>query len=277
MPQSVSIACIQTRPRSTFDGAIEELQEHLNKALSGRANLIMLPEYCGGLKSDGARLVPPAAAADSHPVLEFVREFAMASGTWVIAGSVAVKGPDTKIYNRCFVFDDAGEINATYDKIHLFDIQLSEEHTYRESASVIPGDVATVAKTPFGRIGLSICYDLRFPGLYRKLAKAGAEILAVPAAFTKATGEMHWHALIRARSIENGCFCIAPCATGPVPGGGETYGHSLIVDPLGKVVADGGTHAGVLFAEIDLDAVAETRAKIPSLQHDRGYCLSARG
>ena len=276
MPEPVSIACIQTRPRETFDGAIEECREFLDEAVARRVDLIMLPEYCGGLKSDGARLVPPAAAEDAHQVLAFLKDVAASKGVWIMAGSVAVQGHGGKIYNRCFVFDDAGEIQATYDKIHLFDIQLSATHTYRESASVIPGDTAVVAETPYGRIGLSICYDLRFPKLYRDLAQSGANVLAVPAAFTKATGELHWHALVKARAIENGCHVIAPCATGPVPGGGETFGHSLIVDPLGKVVADGGTEAGVIFAEIDLDEVASTRAKIPSLQHDRDYHIGAR-
>ena len=273
MKEPVSVACVQTRPRETFEEAIEEFQGFLREAVAKRADLVMLPEYCGGLKSDGPRLVPPAADEESHPVLNHLREFAATNRVFVIAGSVAILGPGGKFRNRCYVLDDAGAILETYDKIHLFDIQLSESLTYRESASVIPGGEAVVASTPFGGIGLSICYDLRFPILYRDLAQGGAQILAIPAAFTKATGEMHWHALVRARAIENCCYVVAPCATGPVPGGGETYGHTLVVDPLGNIVADGGTEPGVVFAELDLGKVADTRARIPSLGHDRDYFL----
>ncbi|MFK7943918.1 MAG: nitrilase-related carbon-nitrogen hydrolase, partial [Paracoccaceae bacterium] len=163
-----------------------------------------------------------------------------------------------------------------YDKIHMFDIQLSATQVYEESAMVSPGDSAALHETPWGMLGHTICYDVRFPHLYRDLSQAGAEMLAVPAAFTKATGEMHWHILNRARAIENGAFVIAPCAQGAVPGGGEAYGHSLIIDPMGNVLADGGEKPGVVMARIDLDDVATARAKIPSLSHDRPY-QSANG
>ena len=153
----------------------------------------------------------------------------------------------------------------------MFDIQLSESAVYQESAMVAPGDGAALHETPWGLLGHTICYDVRFPHLYRDLAQAGAEMLAVPAAFTKATGEMHWHILNQARAIENGAFVIAPCAHGAVPGGGEAYGHSLIIDPMGKVLADGGEGPGVAMAMIDLEEVAVARAKIPSLSHDRPY------
>ncbi len=190
---------------------------------------------------------------------------------WMQIGSVAVDGPDGTIINRGFLVDAGGAIRARYDKIHMFDIQLSEAEVYRESTYVTPGDAAVVEDTPWARIGHTICYDLRFPGLYRDLAQAGAEILTVPAAFTQTTGEVHWHVLNRARAIENGAFVVAACAHGPCPGGGATYGHSLIIDPWGKVLADGGEGPGVAQATIELDEVAAARARIPSLSHDRHY------
>ena len=191
----------------------------------------------------------------------------------MIVGSVAVTGVDKKIKNRSFVIDDKGIICGKYDKIHLFDVELSDSEMYQESALVSGGFQAVVTKTPFGLIGHSICYDLRFPGLYRDLAKAGAEIIMVPAAFTKTTGEAHWHVLNRARAIENGAFVVAPCAVGLIDGGGECFGHSLIVDPWGKVLADGGHERGVVQNTIDLDQVSIVRKKIPSLKHDQPFTL----
>jgi len=192
-------------------------------------------------------------------------------------GSIAIDAGDAKILNRGYILDDKGAIQSRYDKIHLFDIQLSAQEVYRESAHVLAGGQAAIIDTPFGRLGHTICYDLRFPHLYRDLAKAGAEIIAIPAAFTKQTGEAHWHVLNRARAIENAAFIVAPCAYGPIPGGGESYGHSLVVDPWGVVVADGGTGPGVVQVQIDLDQVAATRARIPSLEHDRPFARPGTG
>ncbi|MGR3290261.1 MAG: nitrilase-related carbon-nitrogen hydrolase, partial [Paracoccaceae bacterium] len=187
----------------------------------------------------------------------------------------AVSGPGDKILNRGYMLDDQGDICGRYDKIHLFDVQITETEAYRESTRVLPGSEAALFNTPFGLIGHSICYDLRFPHLYRKLAQAGAEVLCIPAAFNQITGEAHWHILNRARAIENGAFVISACATGPIPGGTGAYGHSLVVDPRGEVVADGGQQPGVVSATIDLDEVAQARARIPSLSHDRAYTLAA--
>ena len=193
---------------------------------------------------------------------------------WINLGSIAVDGPDGRIINRGFMLDDAGEIRGRYDKVNMFDIQLSETEVYRESARVSPGATAVIHDTPFARIGHTICYDLRFPQLYRTLAQAGAEILICPAAFTKKTGEAHWHVLNRARAIETTRFVISACAIGPVPGGGECYGHSLVVSPWGEVISDGGTIPGVVQARIDLDAVAEAAGRVPSLTNDRPFTLS---
>ncbi len=271
MSRAIQIACLQTRPMAGFDTALTEAMGLAEAALSQGAEFLLLPEYCGGLKSEGSALRPPAAPEPDHPFLAAFRQFAGARRVWVMLGSIAIATDDGKILNRSYVIDDTGAIRSRYDKIHLFDIQLSPSEVYRESAHVVPGDRAVIVDTPIGRIGHSICYDLRFPHLYRDLAHAGAEILAIPAAFTKRTGEAHWHVLNRARAIENGAFVIAPCAIGPIPGGGESYGHSLIVAPWGEVLGDGGTDPGVVMARIDLDQVAQARARIPSLDHDRPF------
>ena len=271
MSRCVNVACLQTRPKPDFKSALEEALTLAEVAVGAGGELITLPEYCGGLKTEGASFAPPAAPEAEHPVLKGLQNFAAAQNVWVIIGSVAVSGPAGKIYNRGFVIDKAGRIRSRYDKIHLFDIQLSESEIFEESALVSGGQQAVLTNTPFALIGHSICYDLRFPGLYRDLAQAGAEILMVPAAFTKTTGEAHWHILNRARAIENGAFVVAPCAIGPIDGGGESYGHSLIINPWGEVLTDGGTDFGVVQTTIDLDQVSLVRDKIPSLAHDRQF------
>jgi predicted amidohydrolase len=273
VPRPLRIACLQTRPRPDFASALTEAIDLAQSAIDGGAEFLALPEYCGGLKTVGAMFAPPAAREEEHPVLNGLRDFARANKVWMAVGSVAVPGADGRIFNRSFTLDDKGEIASRYDKIHMFDIQLSSDEVYRESARIAAGNQAVLAQTPFATIGQTICYDLRFPALYRDLAQAGAEILMVPAAFTKTTGEAHWHILNRARAIENGAFVVAPCAIGPVEGGGESYGHSLVINPWGEVLADGGTARGVVQATIDLDEVASTRAKSPSLG-DRNFALS---
>ena len=277
MARLLNIACLQTRPMPEFASAVEEALGLADAAVQAGADMLFLPEYCGGLRSDGVAFRPPAAPEEAHPVLAALRSFAAERRVWINVGSLAVTGPGDRIVNRGFMLDDRGEVRGRYDKIHLFDVALSETETYRESATVAPGGVAVVHATPYGRIGHTICYDLRFPGLYRDLARAGAEILCCPAAFTRRTGEAHWHILNRTRAVENTCFMVSACAIGPVEGGGESYGHSLIVSPWGEVVADGGDLPGVVHARIDLDLVAATRARIPSLSHDRAYTVGAPG
>ena len=275
MAREVRIGCVQTRPLATFDEAIEEARRIAGDAVAAGAELVCLPEYCGGLKSEGGLLVPPAAPEAQHPVLDALRGFASDSRVWMLIGSIAVDGPGDRLVNRGYVIDDHGDIRARYDKIFLFDVDLSPTQQYRESAVVAPGEHAVVVDTPWGRLGMTICYDLRFPQLYRALAQAGAEILAVPAAFTKVTGEAHWHVLNRARAIENGAVVVAPCAVGAVPGGGAAYGHSLVVSPWGEVLADGGDGVGYVVTTIDVDSVATARGRIPSLQHDRRFSRPA--
>ncbi|MEM6662140.1 MAG: carbon-nitrogen hydrolase family protein [Pseudomonadota bacterium] len=271
MPRPLTVACLQTRPMPDFPTAVAEAVSLAEQAIDRGATFLALPEYCGGLVSDGPALCPPVATEADHPVINAMRDLAAKHSVWALVGSVAVPGEDGMLINRGVLISDSGAVVGRYDKIHMFDIQMSDTAVYRESARVTPGDCAALYDTPWGKLGHTICYDVRFPHLYRDLAQAGAEILAVPAAFTRKTGEMHWHVLSRARAIENGAYVIAPCAHGAVPGGGEAYGHSLIIDPMGEVLADGGLGEGVITAEIDLDLVADARSRIPSLIHDRPY------
>ncbi|MEM6375202.1 MAG: carbon-nitrogen hydrolase family protein [Pseudomonadota bacterium] len=269
--QPLELACLQTRPRPDFATAWDEALPMAQEAVASGATLLFLPEYCGGLVTEGAAVTPPSAPEAAHPFLNDVRTFARDAGVWINVGSVAIDAPDGRLINRGYMVDAQGQIKGSYDKIHMFDIQLSDTEVYRESDRVSPGAEAVIHDTPFGRIGHTICYDLRFPDLFRTLAKAGADMLICPAAFTKKTGEAHWHVLNQARAIENTRFVISCCATGEVPGGGETYGHSLVIGPWGDVIADKGVKPGVLRARIDLAQVALCSARIPSLTADRPY------
>ncbi len=273
MPRPLDIACLQTRPRSDFRSALEEVLPLAEAAVKAGADILFLPEYCGGLRTEGAAVRPPSAPEAEHPFLREMQCLARERQVWVSLGSIAVDSPDGRILNRGFMLDDTGAVRGRYDKIHMFDVQLSEGEVYRESVHVSPGKRAVIHDTPFARIGHTICYDLRFPALFRALALNGAEILICPAAFTRRTGEAHWHVLNRARAIENTRFVISACAIGPVPGGGESYGHSLVVGPWGDVIADGGTLPGVVSARIDLADVARAEARIPSLASDRPFTL----
>ena len=273
MTRPLHIACLQTRPMPTLQAAIAEAVPMADAAVQAGAQMLFLPEYCGGLQSDGIRLTPPTAPEAAHPFLAAMQTLAQRREVWINIGSIAIEGPDGKIINRGYMIDDSGAIAGHYDKIHLFDVDLSASAVYRESETVSPGSTAQLFRTPHGTFGHTICYDLRFPALYRSLAQAGAEVICCPAAFTKQTGEAHWHVLNRARAIENTCYVISACAVGPIEGGGESYGHSLVVGPWGDVIADGGTLPGVLHAQLDLDRVGQAAARVPSLQHDRQYVM----
>ncbi|MEX1235398.1 MAG: carbon-nitrogen hydrolase family protein [Roseovarius sp.] len=271
MPRPLDIACLQLRPMPDMDAALDEALPLAREAVEGGAQMLFLPEYCGGLRSDGAAVAPPSAPEDTHPFLAAMQDFARQSGVWIHLGSVAVDGPDGRIINRGFMLSPEGAVTGRYDKIHLFDIQLSDGEVYRESDRVDPGNCAVIHDTPLARIGHTICYDLRFARLFRNLAQAGGEILTCPAAFTAKTGAAHWHVLNRARAIETTRFVVSAAQVGPVPGGGATYGHSLIVDPWGTVLADGGEGPGVIAAQIDLDMIAQTEGRIPSLMNDAPF------
>lgn len=270
-------ACVQSTATPDIQNDIRILTGFIREAAGRGAGFVATPEYCAGLDTKDGKMFPVAFIEAEHPVLPVMQGLAKALGIWLLIGSIGVKAPDGRIFNRSFMLAPSGAIAARYDKIHLFDIDLGEGRSYRESATIAPGAGAVIAPCAEGMIGLSICYDIRFPHLYRAYAQAGAEMIAAPAAFTRVTGEAHWHVLQRARAIENGAYVISPGQCGTLAGGAECYGHSLIVDPWGRVLADGGTEPGIITTEIDLAQVAETRRRIPSLKHDRDFspaCLA---
>ena len=238
------------------------------------AQIVFTPEMSNLVDRDRRRAAGNVRAEADDPVLAAVRDAARANRVWVHLGSLALQGPDEKFVNRGFLIDDAGNICARYDKIHLFDVSLPGGERYRESAAYAPGDTGVVAATPWGDLGMTICYDLRFPALHRALAEAGAAILSVPAAFTHTTGQAHWHVLLRARAIETGCFVIAAAQTGTHADGRTTYGHSLVVAPWGEVLLDMGAVTGSAVCDIDLNDVAAARSKVPALGHARAFAMS---
>jgi predicted amidohydrolase len=235
------------------------------------AQLVFTPEMSGLLDKDRRRASANVRGEADDVVLAAVRDAARAHGVWVQLGSLALAADGDLLANRGFLVDPDGEVRARYDKIHLFDVTLAGGESYRESAAYRPGDTAVVAETPWGPLGLTICYDVRFPALHRALAEAGAVMLAVPAAFTRPTGAAHWHVLLRARAIETGSFVIAAAQTGDHADGRATYGHSLVIGPWGDVLLDMGEAPGRAVIEIDLDDVAQARGRVPALVHARGF------
>ncbi|HEX2763100.1 MAG TPA: carbon-nitrogen hydrolase family protein [Allosphingosinicella sp.] len=259
-------ACTGIDPEANARGLADAVKE----AAGGGAAILFTPEMSGLLDRDRARAAPRLHLESDDPVLAAVRAAAAEAGIWVHLGSLAIRaGQGERLRNRGFVIDRRGRIRARYDKIHLFDVDLATGESWRESALYEPGTRAIVAGTPAGLLGLSICYDLRFPDLYRALTDTGAEILSIPAAFTVPTGEAHWHVLMRARAIEAGVFVVAAAQSGRHEDGRETYGHSLVVGPWGGVLLDMGAGAGVGFAEIDLGEVAAVRSRLPAIRHRR--------
>jgi predicted amidohydrolase len=239
------------------------------EAAGAGASMLFTPEMSGLIDRDRSRAAASIVAEADDPVLAAVRGAAAEGGLWVHLGSLAVRRPDGKFANRGFVIDPTGAVRARYDKLHLFDVDLPSGESWRESSAYVGGDTAVVIDTPAGKLGTSICYDLRFADLYRALSDAGATILSVPAAFTQPTGAAHWHVLLRARAIEAGAFVVAAAQTGVHADGRETYGHSLVVDPWGEVLLDMGEAAGLAFAEIDLARVDQIRSRIPVIAHRR--------
>jgi deaminated glutathione amidase len=242
----------------------------VREAAVGGAAMLFTPEMSGLLDGDGARAAGLVMAEGDDSVLAAVREAAREAGIWVHLGSLAVRDTgDGRWANRAFVIDAGGEVVARYDKMHLFDVDLASGESWRESKRYLPGAGPVVVDTPVGRLGLSICYDMRFPALFQALSGAGAMVLAVPAAFTVPTGQAHWHTLLRARAIENACFLVAAAQTGWHEDGRATYGHSLVVDPWGRVLLDMGEDAGLGLAEIDAGVLGDVRARVPVLAHRR--------
>ncbi len=253
-------------------------QRLIDTAAQGGAQLIATPEVTNIVTLSRARQTAVLSEEADDPTLAQLRDQAQALKIWLLIGSLALKtgDPDGRFANRSLLIDDEGEIRARYDKVHMFDVDISETETWRESAAFRPGERAVLAETPWGGLGLTICYDLRFPALHRALAQAGARILTVPAAFTPPTGAAHWEVLLRARAIETGCFVLAPaqCGVHPAAEGAaarRTWGHSLAVAPWGEVLADGGESPGVTLVDLPLGEVEAARRRIPALRHDRGF------
>jgi predicted amidohydrolase len=267
-------AMIQMRSGLTPTANVDSAARLIGEARAASADYVQTPEMTNILAAKREQLFAAIAPEESDPSLAAFRELARKHGVTVHVGSLAIKASAEKAANRSFLIDPKGEIIARYDKIHMFDVDLAGGESYRESNNYRPGELAVLVDLPWGRLGLTICYDLRFPALYCALAEAGASFLAIPSAFTQKTGEAHWHVLMRARAIENGCFIFAAAQGGRHENGRDTYGHSLIVDPWGKVLAEGGAEPGVIMAEIDPAEVAAVRARIPSLQHGRRFEVS---
>lgn len=264
-----AVACLQVNACDDMAANIAAAVGLAAEAADAGADLILMPENVSMMTWGSEAVLAAARPEDSHPALAAFRAFAKSRQVWLHCGTLAVPTPGGKVYNRTYVVDPEGRTAAVYDKLHMFDVDLGNGESYAESRTFQPGDRAVAVDLPWGRLGLSVCYDLRFPYLYRALADAGADFLAIPAAFTKVTGAAHWHVLMRARAIETGCFVFAPAQTGTHVNDRRTYGHSLIVAPWGEVLADGGEEVGFVIADIDPTLVDAARGKIPSLKHTR--------
>tara|TARA_B100000676_G_scaffold313514_1_gene395911 strand:+ start:941 stop:1798 length:858 start_codon:yes stop_codon:yes gene_type:complete len=276
MPDTLKVACAQLTSTTDIAENIEISSELIRKAHDQGAQLIGLPEVVNLVQRSRRKSAEVVKTEDEEMSLMAYRELAAELGVWLHTGSLVIKLlDDDRNVNRSFLIDDKGAIAATYDKIHMFDVDLENGVSFRESKSFKPGDRAVVAETPWGGLGMTVCYDVRFAYLYRALAKAGASVLMVPAAFTRQTGQAHWHILLQARAIETGCFVVAPAQCGDHEDGRETYGHSLIVAPWGEILVDGGAEPGVVMAELDLSRIDKARSMVPALSHDRDFTLPA--
>ena len=270
----VKAALVQMCSGRHVDKNVVAATELIREAAGKGAVYVQTPEVTTLIEPEKARLFAAVTPEDGNPAVTAFQNLARDLGIWLHIGSMAVLVAPDKVANRAFLFAPDGSIVARYDKIHMFDVTLPNGESYRESKNYAPGSAAPVVSLPWGNLGVTICYDLRFPYLYRALAKAGANLLAIPSAFTVPTGEAHWHALMRARAIENGCWVLAAAQAGTHESGRKTYGHSLVVSPWGDVVAEAdGVHPSVILADVDLSAVDEARRRIPSLDHDRDIAV----
>lgn len=264
-------ACVQLRSSDDVAENIRGTALLVREAAGQGASFVATPENTTLMAPDGGAKLARSYDEVHDPALPVFSELAKELNIWLLIGSLAIKVSESKTANRSFLFAPDGSIAARYSKLHLFDVNLASGEAYRESDTVEGGGEAVLAETALGKIGLTVCYDMRFPLLYRQLAQKGAFLFTVPSAFTVPTGQAHWHVLLRARAIENGAFVIAPAQGGLHANGRKTYGHSLIVSPWGEILAEGGTDPGVIMAEIDPALSVQARARIPSLLHDRVY------
>jgi predicted amidohydrolase len=278
MSTAFTASCIQFTAGPDPEPNLRQVGELIRRARDAGADFIMTPEASNLIES-GKRRRDKARREADDPFLAGMRELARELGIWLLLGSLVIDPSgepgategEERLANRSFLLDAAGGVVARYDKIHMFDIDLPGGESYRESNAYRPGGKTVVAETPWGRLGMSVCYDVRFPHLYRALAQAGADFLSVPSVFTVPTGRAHWHVLLRARAIENGSFVLAPAQWGEHTAGRKSYGHSLIVDPWGEVLADGGEAVGIVTARVDPGRIGEARRTVPSLTHDRAF------
>ena len=274
---ALRIGLAQINGAADLDDNLETLRRLAHDAAADGAQLFATPEMSDRMGLERAQQLALAQPESAHAAIPAFRALAQDTGLWLLIGSIAVlrdgvgASDPAPLANRSLLIGPGGDVVARYDKIHMFDVDVGDGRAYRESETFHPGDRAMLAPTPWGGLGMTICYDLRFPHLYRALAQAGAKILSVPAAFTKVTGEAHWHALLRARAIETGCFVIAPAQTGRHANGRQTYGHALIVAPWGEVLADGGDAPGVVAATLALDDVAAARGRIPAWRKSQPF------
>jgi predicted amidohydrolase len=264
------VALVQMRSAMEPKANIAEALAAIEEAKSAGADYVLTPEMTN-IIAKRERMMATIVEEERDPTLAALREAARKHSLYIHIGSLAIRASPERAANRSFLIDRRGDVVARYDKIHMFDVDLAGGESYRESHSYRPGDLAVVADLPWGRLGVTICYDLRFPALYRALAESGASFLSIPSAFTKPTGEAHWHVLMRARAIENGCFVFAAAQGGRHESGRESFGHSLIVDPWGQILAEGGTEPAVILADVDPAQVTAARSRIPSLHHGRRF------
>lgn len=270
-------ALVQMRSGRDVETNLDRAEAAIRQAVERGADYIQTPENTSLMELSTKKLFAAVASEKKNPVIEHLGSLAKDLQVWLHVGSIAIRVTEDKVANRSILFAPDGSISATYDKIHMFDVDLPGGERYRESKNYRSGNRAVVANLPWGRLGLTTCYDLRFPALYRALAHAGADLVSVPSAFTRVTGEAHWHTLLKARAIETGCFVLAAAQGGLHENGRATYGHSLIVSPWGEVIAEAGADPAVILADIDVEEVAAARARIPSLQHDRRFEILEAG
>lgn len=265
-------ACVQLNSSNDMRANLDKATQLIEQAAAQGAKLITLPENAFFMAASREESFSVAAKFEEHNAIHEMQALAKRLQVWLLFTLAVHSNDESKLYNRSVLIDDSGALNSFYDKIHLFDVDVKGDQIYRESENICAGNKAVLAELPWGKMGMTICYDLRFPQLFRALAQKGALFLTVPAAFTYKTGEAHWHTLLRARAIENSCFVFAPAQCGLHPRNRQTYGHSLIINPWGKIIAEGSeAEEGIITAEIDVQKVFDVRASLPSLQHDRPF------
>lgn len=272
---NVRVACLQTNSGNDYAANLATLTTMAREAAAGGAKMVFSAEYVLMMDGSGRAMRDNAQDAAGEPAISALTALSRELRVWHLVGSLTLMSDDGRMFNRSILISDEGRVVATYDKIHMFDATLPSGTVIKESSAYRPGERAVIAGTPWGRLGMTVCYDLRFPQLYRALARGGATMLAIPSSFQRETGKAHWHVLVRARAIENASFVIAPALCGDHPGKRMTYGHSLVIDPWGEVLADGGEAPGVVYADLDLGQAEKVRGMLPSLTHDRPFAAPA--